>query len=259
MSTIPAPAGSRPRSFAVDLPVGVPAGDARRRDAELRKMCGYEEALLGDETLDGVRLVTELLAACTLRLGDVERPDRAIIERLFVADRDYLLLELRRISYGDGLSAGYPCPRCGVETVVEEDLASLPVDRLALDAPVPAPRVELEDGYLDRHGNRHTTVVLRLPRGSDEAFVSLALPNGRAQAQDALMLRCIETFGSLSRADLDAFGSKVLRELTVGDRARLVGALRGGPGVRWQRQVPCLGCGQTAAHTLDVSDFFPNG
>ena len=50
------------------------------------------------------------------------------------------------------------------------------------------------------------------------------------QARDALLLRCIKRFGTLPRAELEAYGIKILHELTLGDRRRLHDALNAAPG-----------------------------
>ena len=56
------------------------------------------------------------------------------------------------------------------------------------------------------------------------------------RARDAMILRCIETFGTLPRAALEAYGIKILRDLTLGDRRAIYRALDGeAPGVDFRR------------------------
>lgn len=245
-----------PQEFGAVLPIGYADEDGRvHNEAVLRKMRGHEEALLYDDSLSAPGLVTELIRGCLLRLGDIEQPDAAVISALYTADRNYLLLEIRRITLGDLMSAVYRCPACGSGVMVTEDLGALPVRHL--DGGQPEDRVvELEDGYTDHHGEHHTSVELALPRGDDEEFVAPMLDRDPLKAHDALLLRCVRRFGSLPRSALEAYGVKILRDLALGDRRRLQRAIDGeAAGVDFARAVSCGECGSAFEQMLDVSRF----
>jgi hypothetical protein len=210
------------REREVVLPVGYsePSGKIHRR-AALRKMRGHEEALLYDASLSAGRLVTELVRGCLLRLGDLAEISSEAVSRLYSADRNYLLVELRRFTLGDALPCTYLCPGCGADVAVVEDLAELAVRRLDGDRKPESAVIELDDGYLDRDGVRHTEIRLRLPRGDDEELVAETAEKDPFRARDALILRCMESFGTLPRRALEAYGIKILRDLTLGDRRRI--------------------------------------
>jgi hypothetical protein len=248
------------REFEAILPIGyIDEGGRGHRRAVLRKMRGHEEALLYDPTLSAGQLVTALIHSCLLRLGDLEAEavDAELVSQLYTADRNYLLLELRRITLGDRLQASYLCPRCGSDVPVVEDLGQIPVRRLEEGSTLADIELELEDGYVDRDGAHHTDLVLTLPRGADEEHVSPLAARDPLKAQDALLLRCIKRFGTLPKAALEAYGVKILRDLTLGDRQRLQQALNGQmPGVDFRRSVHCGGCGTAFEGVLDVSGFF---
>jgi hypothetical protein len=246
------------REFEVLLPIGYTdaTGQIHRR-AALRKMRGHEEALLYDASLNPGQLVTELLRSCLARLGELSPVKADVVSQLYSADRNYLLLELRRITLGDRLQAAYRCPRCGGDVAVVEDLSQVEVRRLDEGQTLADQIVELEDGYQDRHGTVHTELALTLPKGADEELVSLMAKRDPLKAQDALVLHCIKRFGTLPQADLEAYGVKILRDLTLGDRQRLHQALNGQmPGVNFQRTIECGHCGATFKGVLDVSNFF---
>lgn len=246
------------REYEVLLPVGYTDGSGRvHRRALIRKMRGHEEALLYDQTLSAGRLVTELVRSCLVRLGSIEAVTSQIVAELYTVDRNYLLLELRRITLGDHLPALYVCPRCGTEISVAQELSKLPVRRLAEGRTLADITLQLEDGYLDREGTLHTEVVLTLPRGVDEEFVSAMVEKDPLRAQDVLLLRCLRRFGSLPPAALEAYGIKILRDLTMGDRHRLYQALNDHmPGVDFQCPVRCDSCGTLFQGVLDVTNFF---
>lgn len=246
------------REFEVLLPIGYTDENGRRhRQAVLRKMRGHEEALFYDVSLSASQLVTELIRSCLIRLGDLTAVSSELISQLYVADRNYLLLELRRLTLGNRLQASYGCPRCGSFVPVEEDLSEIEVRRLDETQGLPDIALELEDGYVDLEGTRHTELVLTLPKGADEAFVTPMAQKDPLRAQDALLLRCIRRFGTLPKTTLEAYGVKILRDLTLGDRLELHNALNSQlPGVNFQRYVTCGTCGMTFKGVLDISNFF---
>lgn len=252
---------ARPREFEVHLPVGFTdeAGRVHRR-AWLRKMRGHEEALFYDPSLSAGQLVTELIKGCLLRLGDITQITSDLVAQLYSADRNYLIVELRRITLGPELAASYACPTCGAENTVSEDISRLEVRRLAEDAKPGSLHIQLEDGYEDRDGALHTELTLRLPRGVDEEVVARTAEKDPLRARDALVLRCVESFGTLRRQALEAYGVKILRDLTLGDRRRVYDALESdAPGVDFRRTVRCVQCGAQFAAILEASGFFVVG
>lgn len=246
------------RQFEVVLPVGYrDESGIVHRQAALRKMRGHEEALLYDSALNASQLVTELLVSCLIRLGTIEPVDASVVRQLYTADRNYLLLELRRITLGDWLRASYHCPACGSEGAFNENLSQIEVRWLDEGAVLEDIHVQLADGYEDRDGKLHTDLVLTLPRGTDEEFVTPMVKTDVLKARDALILRCIKTFGTLPKAALEGYGVKILRDLTLGDRRLIHHALsKQAPGVNFQRMVRCEQCGTTFEAVLDISDFF---
>lgn len=247
-----------PREFDVLLPVGYTDGSGRaHRQAVIRKMRGHEESLLYDQTLSAGRLVTEIIRSCLIRLGTIEDVTSQIVSELYTVDRNYLLLELRRITLGDHLPALYVCPRCSTEIPVVQDLSSIPVRRLEEGQALADVTLQLEDGYIDREGALHTEIVLALPRGADEEFVSSMAEKDPLRAQDVLLLRCIRRFGSLPGTAMEAYGIKILRDLTMGDRQRLYQVLNSQmPGVDFQCLVRCSSCGTSFQGVMDVTNFF---
>lgn len=247
--------------FEVQLPIGFtdPAGKVQRQ-AILRKMRGHEEALLYDTGLVAGRLVTELLKNCLVRLGETTPVPVEAVQQLYSADRNYLLLELRRITLGDLMQATYTCPHCNHAVHLQENLSELKVRWLEPDQTLEDIQLELEDGYTDRQGTRHTQITLTLPTGVDEEFVTPMVARDPLKAQDALVLKCIKHFGTLRRQSLEAYGVKILRDLTLGDRIRLQACFNGNtPGVNFMRQVVCDACGAVFDGVLDIASFFVSG
>jgi hypothetical protein len=242
----------------VVLPVGHPDATGRlHRSASIRKMRGHEEALLYEASLSSGRLVTQLIAGCLVHLGEATEITAPMVSRLFSADRDYLLLEIRRFTLGDALPCTYVCPSCGADVTTVEDLAHIDVRRYDGERAPRSAGVMLEDGYRDRDGNLQTDIRIRLPRGDDEEFIADTAERDPLRARDALILRCIEEFGSLPRAALEAYGIRILRDLTLGDRQKIYRALDGdAPGVDFRRAPRCSACGTKFEAYLVAANFF---
>ena len=243
--------------FEVMMPVGYANGDGRvHRRAVIRKMTGHEEALLYDASLSPSRLVTELIRSCLLRIGDLSSVDSGVVSDLYTADRNYLLLELRRITLGDRMLASYRCPGCGESIAVIEDLSRFEVRR-ADDGAVLDIELELDDGYVDRRGTLHRQLVLTLPRGTDEDFIAPMVERDPLKARDALVLRCIRRFGTLPAAELEAYGVKILRDLTLGDRLAIEMAFNDrAAGIDLTSRLACQHCGHAFVAELDMTHFF---
>src|SRR5437016_14407777 len=103
------------REAELSLPIGYTDEHGQlHRTVVLRKMTGKEEAILADRRnqRNGGKLVTELLSSCLVRLGDMPKNGTAVVEGMYSADRNYLLLKLRTITFGSELQARYTCPTC---------------------------------------------------------------------------------------------------------------------------------------------------
>jgi hypothetical protein len=255
----PEPIATGPRGYAFELPIGYVDEDGRvHRTATLRKMTGRDEALMADRhnRTNGARMITELIGACLLQLGTLERPGAKVAQVLYSADRHFLLLKLREVTFGPDMEASYSCPTCREATSVIEDLAGLEVVRVDGDA-VPADIVvHLEDGYQDRNGQWYDTVVFRYATGADEEKVAGLIRDNPSNGKNALMARCLRSIGDMPRQRMEALGTAIFADLTLSDRALIDHALNtGGPGIRMRRDVQCTGCGRTYPASLDLSNF----
>jgi hypothetical protein len=249
----------RGREHELDLPIGHVDADGRiHRKAVLRKMIGRDEALMADKANrgSGARLITELLASCTLRLGSIERPQRSVIQGLYSADRHFLLVKLREITFGAEMQATYVCPSCRQANSVLEDLSALPVQRLE-DGELPGDiAVQLADGYADRSGVVYGAMVFRYPTGTDEEKIAGILRDNPSTGKNALMARCLKSLGDMAQARMEALGTAIFNDLTLSDRARVDKALNeGGPGIDMKREITCTGCSRRFVATLDMSNF----
>jgi hypothetical protein len=263
VSTNAATAPPARRTFDVTLPVGwTDAQGVTHREVVLRKMTGREEAILADRKYqrNGGKLVTELLHSCILRIGEHEANGRGPVTQMTSADRNYLLLKLRSITFGAELQATYTCPACAEQLPVTENLDELPVRSGGEDDGGSEVAVELEDGWVDREGLVHTALRLRLPTGADEEAVAPQLRENASLGKNALLARCIVSLGDVPAYRVEGMGPRIMSDLTMSDRRLIDRALNdAAPGVDLVRELDCPACGKHFSASLDMSNFLATG
>jgi len=223
----------RPATYAVTLPGGLAAEDGRvLRLARLREISGREEEWLsGSVGEPAALLATGLLGACLDELeGERGGPDLA--RRLLVGDRDFLMLQLRRLTLGPRVAAVYGCPACSAQMDVDFSLDDVAVEPRP-QAPAYSLTVEQEHGC-------PRELRFRLPTGADQEAVLGLAPE---EAADALVARCL--LGEQPDA------------LTPEQRTILDAAMeRRAPEADLGLDLSCPQCGQGFTASFDPTTFF---
>lgn len=222
----------------------------RQREVEVRPLTGREEQLLSDSGGEQTpAAVTMLLSACLLRLGDLAPVPAEVIRRLPVGDRDYLLLLLRRVTFGDRVRANLFCPweGCAERVTIDVLLSDLPTRQAGTDQPVHV--LSLSPAAA---GDGPSEIGLRLPDGSDqEELTGLALSD-EAAALSALLARVVRRIGAdeLPPPQRLAALSSLARAEVETELERIA------PGVEHDLEVRCAGCGRGFIAPLDPHDCF---
>ncbi|MFZ1430510.1 MAG: hypothetical protein WAS21_27520, partial [Geminicoccaceae bacterium] len=105
-----------PAGLRTTLPTGLVDDRGRATEAWLRPITGADELLVQEHAAAGIirgEVATLLLAACTTAIGARAPVDPDLADSLCVGDREALLLQLRRLTFGDAIQAVLPCPVCG--------------------------------------------------------------------------------------------------------------------------------------------------
>lgn len=216
------------------LPGGLMLDGCRRlARAELRPLTGREEEWLATHPdAPAAVAVTRLLCGCMTRLDDLEVSDD-LVRKLLVGDRDYLVLQLRRLTLGDDVRAVLACPACRARMDVSFRASEVPVE----------PRLQVVASYTLQFpapppGGR--TVRFRLPTGGDQEAV---LRLGPGATGDALLDLCL----------LDDGGAP----LSPDERSAVIEGMEGrAPQVELELSLTCPECRHEFVAPFDTTAFF---
>lgn len=108
---------SGPPDGSVQLFAGYVDQDGNRWvDAEVRELRGRDEEAMARALATGdlTRYIDAIVRAGTVRVGEIEDPKelQKALDSLLVGDRDMLVLQTRRLAYGDELRLDVKCPFC---------------------------------------------------------------------------------------------------------------------------------------------------
>jgi len=221
------------------------------REFELSVLTGREEELLTQVGRpESATLVTEVLSRCVRRLGEISPVPPEVARQLLVADRHYLLLQVRRATFGDLVHANLICPwpDCGVQVSVDFSVADVPVAEPPYRAPVHTMTLSAEAAEdLDGDGE----VSFRLPNGSDQEELSGQLARNEAEALTWLLRRCVRRVGPYRPPDLEQMSAlSALARAEIEERMRQLA-----PAVEQSMAATCVECERTFVAPFDIQRF----
>jgi hypothetical protein len=170
------------------------------RDVELTPLSGRDEELIAAQprTAHGA-LLTALLSRCVRRLGPLRPVPEAIVRRLLVVDRQFLLLKLRQLTCGDYVQATVQCPwePCRQKVDIDFALHEIPVRESDEKGPLYTRELSPDAAFIDERGEPCREVVFRLPNGEDQEAIAHLVDEDEAAAFVRLLARCIRRLGTL--------------------------------------------------------------
>jgi len=194
--------------------------------ASLRPLSGRDEEWLArHRNMPSAFRVSWLLNQCLLALDDAP-VNSEIVKRLLVGDREFLMVQLRRITLGDRVQAVVACPECSKKMDVDFRLDQVPVQL----------RPQTEGVFTMELSGR--TVRFRLPNGGDQEAVVQ-----QDNAVDALLDRCLIDRGA--------------KPLTGEERDNLITEMeRLAPQVSVELDLTCPECSHEFLLPFDPTAFF---
>lgn len=206
------------------LPGGLILEDGRKVSrARLRGLTGVEEEWLGEAraTPSAVK-VTYVLSRC-VEWVETAPVDSGLIRRMLVGDRDFLMLQLRRLTLGDNVLAVVACPACQAFMDAEFRISDVAVE----------PRSQVSQWYASQRGVR-----FRLPAGADQEAV---LGMSSDEAEQTMLRRCLADDEPLLEEDAEA---------VIADMERYA------PQVDVDLDLECPECKHRFQQPFDTSAFF---
>jgi Zn finger protein HypA/HybF involved in hydrogenase expression len=218
--------------------------------ADIGHLTGFAEEQLAEPFDARTRptLVTRLLTDCVSRFG-AHRATADMIRGLLVADREYLVLKLRQLSFGSRVQTTLVCPDCRQPLDMEFDVDAIPVEVRHPSADTVA--LELSDAatFIDNVGMTHRTVAFRLPTGVDEEAVAAGAPGDVEEARTRLLERCLVRIGSIAPVD-----RATARALNARARAEIEERMDAvAPQVGLEMDVTCPECSHAFVEVLDCA------
>jgi hypothetical protein len=226
-----------------------------QQEAELVPFSGYEEELLCEKgNRASATLVTVLLSRCVLRIGNICPVSEEVVRALLVADRQYLLIKLREVTFGNTIKSTIACPwpDCGKKVDIDFTTNDLPVRESAEKGPFYTMELSREAAWKNENGQEYREIRFRLPNGGDQEVVAPLLPDNDAKALSALLERCVIGIGQLS----DVNSQCIMRFSPVARREieRKMEAVA--PKVDMTMTAVCPECGREFTAPFDLQDFF---
>lgn len=224
----------------------------------IREMTGADEEYVNraDIKSNGAKITTALLSRCVQSVGTLTRKSvgnpkdwEDIFKKMFVGDRDVILLELRRISIGETIEVSHTCPNpeCKAKLKTEISIDELQINEFDGLREIP---FELPKGYKDRKGVLHKTGVMRRPNGLDGELLTPIAKKNIAKAETTLLTR-------ICKFDDGAYiDESVMASLSVKDRNYLQSLLNDHQfGVDMTVDIMCDHCGELFKGNLNQSNF----
>lgn len=220
-SQVEKPVIALPASGSFRLPGGFVAGtdfSNVRYDAEVRELTGADEEAITKARQVGIgKFISAILACGTVSIGD-QKASPALLGNLLLGDRDLILLEIRRATYGDEIVWDrFSCPFCLEEFRLSITLDEIPVRRME-DPSQRVFEVELRKGR---------KAWLRLPVGADqEAILAVAERTTDSEQNTMLLSRVLISVVDANGTETAVSGNaEFARSLGIMDRKALLAAI----------------------------------
>lgn len=200
------------------LPGGYVSGSdfsSARYDAEVRELTGADEENITKARNGGIgKFIATLLASGTVSVGG-EKAGPALLNNLLLGDRDMLLMEIRRATYGDEIVwEQYSCPWCSQEFRLSITLDEIPIQRL--DDP--------EQRVFEVELRRGRKAFARLPIGADQEAILAVVDRATESEQNTLLIsRCLISVIEADGSETAVTGNPdFARSLGIVDRQRIL-------------------------------------
>ena len=233
-----------PSNTQVDLPGGFIAKDGSLvKYAEVRELNGIDEEAISKSGSVGKALLT-MLQRGLVSLG-LEAATKEDLDNLLSGDRDAILIGIRRVTFGDVVDFGFPCPQCQTDLVVHLDLNK--------DVPYRTLQNPIEDRRFNYTSTSGVEIVVELPTGSTQKRLLENTDKTVAELNTILLTGCVQTINGIP-----SMGASSVLKLGMRDRDQIVTKIlekNSGPRLG-EVKTACEACGEVVPMPLSLSDLF---
>lgn len=238
------------------LPGGFFHNGACFREVKLNPPTGREEETLGNSSNSCLlaSAITTLLTHCVERIGLLTDITPEVTRNLLVGDRDYLVLKLRQITFGDRVEATLVCPnhQCGEKIDIDFDLRDIPIKQSKISSQIFPVKVPKQAAFVDNEGHKHCQVDFRLPNGEDQEELALLAANNLYKAVNKLLARCIQQIDGTMEIDESLIG-----KLSTTARRKIEEKMEElAPQVDLEMEAKCPECKKSFSFLFNVSQSF---
>lgn len=242
----------------VVLPIGVYKGEKRYRDAVIRPMTGGTQKKLAQKQVrsDAVKLVNTLLLDCVVSIDGIDRINNSTISSLYIGDRDFLALEIRKISRGNELTSIVTCPQCReklrivsdlskeIQIVTQEDVENNGTEFKVVEG---VPQFTLSDPDSD------FTATFTFPNGVAQSNSMRYIMKNPVEGTYALMYNSLVQWNGKEPKEVTL---SVFDNLTISQSDFLIDQFQKNmPGPIFEIPATCSSCGEDLTLSLVSSDF----
>jgi len=240
----PEPVAPIPPDTLVQLPCGyIDSKGELHRTAEVSELNGADEEALAKASSIAVMLNTALIRGVQ-KVGD--KPALPpLLDSMLAADRDALLVAIRRVTYGNEIEYEVTCPHCEFKHDSTVDLVR------------DLPSTSMDNPETDRYYRVQTSrgeAVCVLPDGKTQTEILGSLGKSPAELNTILLLGCVTQIGGMPITSV----LDVRERMPARDRRALVEALTKtiyGPRLGEVTR-PCPSCSQDIPLPLTLADLF---
>lgn len=225
------------------------------REVELSPLRGREEELLAsNHCRKSASLVTAVLSRCIRRVGAISPVTEDVTRNLLVADRQYLLLKLREVTFGEQVQATVSCPwpDCSKKVALDFSTHDIPIQESEEHGATYKMMLSPAAAFKGDNGEEYRETIFRLPNGGDQEIISPLLVENEARALALLLGRCVKSIGPL-----EVSGDELISRLCPLARMEIESQMETvAPKVELNIEANCPECGREFAAPFDLQDFF---
>jgi hypothetical protein len=218
---------------------------------EVRELTGADEEALARVHGFFSRWISTLLELTIEKIDD-KPADSDAIGGLLVGDRDFLLMAIRKVTWGPEIElSDLQCTNCGesFDAIVHTD--DIPVRTMSTPGGANF-TVALRNGR---------TAAVRLPNGRDQAVYLEKEDMSNAQRNTLLLQRCVDSITDADGMEMPVAGfPSMVRDMSLPDRMRVIREVNDRmPGARYN-EVPVKhdDCGETTVVGIGPVALFPD-